>query len=296
MSSAPIVVAGPTGQLGRLITQELLGLGAPVRVLVRPESDPAKVSALRAAGAEVVTANPDRVPDLIRAVEGAACVVSALSGLRAVIVDVQTRLLDAAVEAGVPRFIPSDFSVDFTRPGGRNRNLDLRREFRARLDAVPIQATSVLNGMFADLLTGQAPVVLPRLRRVLYWGDADQPLDFTTVADTAAFTARVALDPAAPRWLRVAGDVQSARGLQAAASAATGQPFGLLRAGGTGSLHAFATLTRALTPPSDEVFPAWQGMQYLHDMFTGQAKLTPLDNGRYPALRWTGVAEVLKGL
>ncbi len=43
----------------------------------------------------------------------------------------QGKVLDAAVAAGVPRFIPSDYSLDFTktRPG-ENRNLDLRRRFR----------------------------------------------------------------------------------------------------------------------------------------------------------------------
>lgn len=48
------------------------------------------------------------------------------------------------------RFIPSDVSPDFarTRPGD-NRNMDLRRAFMARVDAVPIRATSILNGAFA---------------------------------------------------------------------------------------------------------------------------------------------------
>ena len=79
------------------------------------------------------------VADLTRACQGAACVVSALSGLRPVIVEAQTRLLAAAVAAGGPRFIPSDYSADFTRlPAGSNRNFDLRREFQRRLDAAPI--------------------------------------------------------------------------------------------------------------------------------------------------------------
>jgi len=61
--------------------------------------------------------------------------VSALAGLRDVIVEAQTVLLDAAIKAGVPRFIPSDDSIDFTKfPAGENRNLDLRREFHQRLD------------------------------------------------------------------------------------------------------------------------------------------------------------------
>lgn len=290
-----IALAGATGDLGCRIGQQLLARQASVRALVRPGSatKPA-VARLREAGAEIVEVDFDSLPTLSRALAGASCVVSALSGLREVIVTTQARLLDAAVAAGVPRFIPSDFSIDFTKlPAGNNRNLDLRREFGGILDRAPIQATSVLNGMFTDLLTGQAPVILFGIRRVLYWGSPDQPLDFTTIADTAAYTALAALDSGTPRYLRVAGETATVRQLQADAEAATGRSFGRLRAGGLGLLRLLIRLTRRLAPGRDQVFPAWQGMQYLHDMFTGLPHLEPLDNDRYPELRWTKVPQVL---
>jgi len=75
-----------------------------------------------------------------------------------VIVETQTVLLDAAIQADVPRFIPSDYSIDFTKfPPGENRNLDLRRDFHKRLDKTSISATTIFNGAFADMLTGQMP-------------------------------------------------------------------------------------------------------------------------------------------
>ena len=192
----------------------------------------------------------------------------------------------------MPRFIPSGYCIDYTKlPAGSNRNLDLRREFNQRLDQAPVQATSMLNGMFTALLTGQAPVVLFGLKRVLYYSDADQPLDFTTTANTAEFTAAAALDPTTPRYLRVAGEMASIRGLQQAAT--TGTPFKLLRVGDLWVLGTMIYVTKALLPISDDVFPPWQGMQYLHNMFTGRLKLTPLDNARYPEIRWTSVREVL---
>jgi len=291
---APIVLAGATGDLGHRIALALLDRGAQVRALVRPGTTKPVISSLRERGAAIVEVDFTDVAALTQACAGAACVVSALSGLREVIVEMQTRLLDAAVATGVPRFIPSDYSIDFIKlPEGSNRNLDLRREFGRRLDQAPIQATSVLNGMFMDLLTGQAPVVLFKIRRVLYWGSADQPLDFTTIADTATFTAAAALDPTTPRYLRVAGEVATIRDLQAAAGAATGRRFGRLRAGGLWLLKLMIKVTRRLAPAPREVFPPWQGMQYLHNMFTGLPKLTPLDNARYPDIRWTPIREVL---
>jgi len=34
-------------------------------------------------------------------------------------------------------------------------------------------------------------------------------------------------------------------------------------------------------------------MQYMHNMYSGLAKLGPLDNERYPGIRWTRAREVL---
>ena len=289
------MLAGATGHLGQRIAHHLRQHGAAVRALIRPESrNKSAVAALQESGVQLVEVDFSDSAALNAACTGANCVVSALSGLREVIVEAQTQLLNAAVAAGAPRFIPSDFCIDYTKlPPGSNRNLDLRREFSQRLDQAPVQATSILNGMFADLLTGQAPVVLFGLKRVMYWGRADQAMDFTTMENTAEFSAAAALDPTTPRYLRVAGDVLTVRGLQAAASQATGDKFGLLRLGGLGAFAIAIKLTRALMPASDDVFPPWQGMQYLHNMFTGLPKLQPLDNARYSHVKWTPVREVL---
>ncbi len=147
--------------------------------------------------------------------------------------------------------------------------------------------------MFTDLLTGQAPVILFGLKRVVYWGDAEQLLDFTTIENTAEYTARAALDDTTPRYLRIAGEVINVGGLRKAASEATGKEFHLLRAGGLGGLQTMIKITRALLPKKKEVFPPWQGMQYLHNMFTGLPKLAPLDNDRYPDIHWKSIKEVL---
>jgi nucleoside-diphosphate-sugar epimerase len=289
-----IVLAGATGDLGGRIADALLERGAAVRALVRRSSPPERVERLRTRGAKVVEVDFGSGTGLSRACSGGACVVSALSGLRDVIVEQQARLLDAAVEAGVPRFIPSDFSIDFTKlPAGANRNLDLRREFGERVARAPIAATSILNGMFTELLTGPAPVVLFRFRRVVYWEDADQLLDFSTIDDVAAYTAAAALDPSTPRYLRIAGDQISARGLAEVATDVEGREFRPLRAGRLGRLRTLIRVTRTLVPGRDQVYPPWQGMQYLHDMFSGLPKLEPLDNDRYPGLQWTSVRDVL---
>ncbi len=294
MNGPTIVVAGATGNLGRRIARALLERGASVRALVRSSAAPAKVEQLRELGVTIAQVDWSGASEVAPACFGASCVVSALQGLRDVIGGTQTVLLDAAIKAGVPRFIPSDFSIDFTKfPPGENRNLDLRRDFHQRLDQAPIAATTIFNGAFADMLTGQMPLILFRLQRVLYWGDADQRMDFTTMDDTAAFTASAALDPSTPRFLRISGDQLSARELAAVVSEVTARKFRLFRAGGLGMLGTLIKFARLLSPGQQELYPAWQGMQYLRNMFDGRAKLGPLDNDRYPGIRWTTARDVL---
>jgi uncharacterized protein YbjT (DUF2867 family) len=294
MAEPAVAVAGATGNLGGRIVRALVERGARVRALVRHATAGDKLARLRELGATTAYVDYGSPSEVTAACSGASCVVSALQGLRHVIVDAQTALLDAAVSAGVPRFIPSDYSIDFTGyPPGGNRNLDLRREFHARLETRSISPTTIFNGAFAELLTGRMPLILFKLRRVLYWGDADQRMDFTTMDDTAAFTASAALDRSAPRFLRIAGDELSARELRAVVSEVTGEEFRLFRAGGLGTLAAIIKVARTVAPGEMELFPAWQGMQYMRDMFDGRAKLESLDNDRYPGLRWTTARDVL---
>ena len=294
MNDPTIVVAGATGNLGGRIARALLERGASVRALVRHSTARDKVERLQEMGVTIASVDLSSASQVAPACSGAACVVSALAGLRDVIVEAQTVLLDAAIKADVPRFIPSDYSIDFTKfPPGENRNLDLRREFHQRLDKTSIRATTIFNGAFAEMLTGQMPLILFKRKRVLYWGDADQRMDFTTMDDTAAFTASAALDPSTPRFLRIAGDQLSARELAAVVSEVTGKKFRMFRAGGLGMLGTLIKVARTIAPGGKELYPAWQGMQYMRNMFDGRAKLEPLDNDRYPSIRWMTARDVL---
>lgn len=100
-----IVVAGATGNLGGRIVNCLLERGVEVRAVVRAGTAGDRLERLAGAGVRVVPLDMQDRAALIAACTGASAVVSALHGLRDVIVDVQSVLLEAAIEAGVPRFI-----------------------------------------------------------------------------------------------------------------------------------------------------------------------------------------------
>lgn len=288
-----IVLAGATGDLGGRIVTALQQRGAAVRALVRPQTDPTKIARLTQLGVDVQHVEFTDHAALTRACAGASCVVSSLAGLREVLIEAQTQLLEAAVAAGVPRFIPSDFCSDYTQQApGLNRNFDLRREFQARLDQAPLAATSILNGAFAEVLQYNMPLLDFRQQQVGYWEDADWQIDFTTKDDTAAYTAAAALDPATPRWLRIASFQPSPRELVVQAAAAGRGELALVRLGTRTDLAASIQQARAANPAGEQqLYANWQQMQYLLSMFSVQNQ--PLDNNRYPDLTWTTATDFL---
>lgn len=115
----------------------------------------------------------------------------------------------------------------------------------------------------------------------------------TTKDDTAAYTAAAALDPDAPRDLHIAGSDTSTRDLASDMTAITGSRYRPMRAGSLNGLARLIRLVRRVFPAKGAVFPSWQGMQYLHNMFSGLAPSAPTDNDRYPGPYWTSAWDVL---
>lgn len=272
MATATIVVAGASGNLGGRIVRMLEGRGATVRAVRHTETD------------------------LAGACAGAACVVSAVQGLRDAIVDFQRRLLEAAVAAGVPRFIPSDYSTDFTPlPPGENRNFDLRREFHAVAEGKGIALTSIYNGAFAEVLGYGSPLLDREKRSCGYLEDPDWLLDFTTMDDTAAFTAAAALDARTPRALHCASFQVTPRDLAAAASDVFAAKFDVQKLSDLAPARERTKQMRIAHPEGEnETFPHWQRLQYTQSMF--MTHHATLENTRYPELTWTPAREFLKTL
>ena len=114
MSDRPVLVSGSTGVVGGKICELLLAEQRPVRALVRPTSDPAKVERLRALGAVVVVGDIEQPETLGPAVADTSRVVTTASTFpvdqRPNAIDIVERggtcnLVDAAAAAGVRRFV-----------------------------------------------------------------------------------------------------------------------------------------------------------------------------------------------
>ncbi|MBK9983383.1 MAG: NmrA family NAD(P)-binding protein [Chitinophagales bacterium] len=292
-----IVVAGATGNLGGRIVRNLIERGAEVRVIVRPGSEIEKITKLEKLGAHVFKINMSSEDEISKVCNGASCVVSALQGLHDVIVDTQKVLLDAAIAAGVSRFIPSDYSTDFTLlTPGENRNFDLRREFHTYLDKSLISSTSIFNWAFAEILAYNTPMLDMKKKSVGYWGEnPDWHLEFTTMDDTAAYTAAAALDDHTPGKLSIASFRVSPNEMVAMASEITHTAFQLIPMGSLSQFAAYIKSERAANPQGEnELNPRWQSAQYMHGMFSVQHEM--LDNSRYPDIKWTSSKEFITSL
>lgn len=289
-----IVVVGATGNLGGKIVDELLAKDVEVRAIVRLETDNDKIKKLEQKGVKVFQLDTSNISEISKHCVGANCLVSALSGLDEAIIESQKIFLDAAVQANVQRFIPSDYSIDFTNlKYGQNRNLDLRKKFHEYLDNSPIRATTIFNGPFMDLLTTDMPLILFKKKRILCWGNPNQIIEFTTTDNVAEYTAAVAIDDNTPRFLRIAGDRLSCNDFVKLLSDISTKKYKILRPGGIRLLNFLIKVTRFISPAENELYPAWQGMQYMRDMMEGRIVFQKYDNDRYSNIKWTSVKKFL---
>jgi hypothetical protein len=307
-----IVVAGARGTLGKLVCDALLtrarAEGQPllVRGLVRKSGAHATPDAAASPTQQQLVIEPvnyDSDDDLNRVCAAASSVVSALQGHTDVIVGVQSKLLAAAIKSGARRFVPSDFSLDFTKlPEGANRNFDTRRAFHQKAEELiqrsnsSIELTSIFQGAFTELLGSGWLLLDYKKRRVVYFGSADTVMEFTTTPNTAEFTAAVAMDGnPTPKKLLIAGTRLTPSQAQQLAKRVTGVDFGLKRMMSTGMLKLVIAVVKFFKPgKKDELMPMWVGMQYAYCMALGVASPERLDNDRYQGIEWNAPDEVIR--
>ncbi|MEO5666464.1 MAG: NmrA family NAD(P)-binding protein [Bdellovibrionota bacterium] len=290
-----IAVAGSSGEQGLKVVRELSRLGVKVRALIRNPLAADIAADFKKLNVEIIEVNFNNRDSLLKACSGVECMVSNLSGDRDVIMKVQVELLNACIAAGVKRFIPSAFAIDFnTVPVDKNRNLAILREFDHVLETAHIKSTTILTGAFADMLTGQAPFILFGLKKVIYFSNPDQKMDFTTRDNVAIYTAHAALDETTPRYLRISGDQVSARDLSAIMTKIEGKKFKLLKLGSISGLEIVIMVFKRMSGGNGGKYPIWQGFQYMHNMFAGLGKFTELDNHRYQGIQWTPLESILR--
>ncbi|WP_217164658.1 NmrA family NAD(P)-binding protein [Streptomyces sp. AC512_CC834] len=289
-----VFVAGATGRLGRLVVDSLRRRDVEVRALVRPGNTEGRKAFAHDPAIKIVEGDIRDAGDrLTRELEGVDVLVSTVFGDAESVIDGQVNLVRAAEKAGVARWIPSDFSLAMDRLDyGENDLVDLRKKAGDLTRGSAVISTPILIGAFLDVLN------MPwygwidwETGTFSYWGDGDQPVDFSTYADTAEWTAEAVLDPSsAGRTVRVVGEVLTLKELHQAMERGSGRRLEARQVGSVEDLGAEIERLKAVaTDPMEYVL-----LQYTRAMVSGKGKLGPLDNHRYPGIKPTGVEEFFR--
>ncbi|KAL2122407.1 hypothetical protein VTJ04DRAFT_2862 [Mycothermus thermophilus] len=183
-----IALAGATGNLGPSILQALLSASFQVTVLTRASNDrnPTTTTSSLPPTFRVIPVDYSSLPSLVSALRGQDAVVSALSSSALVS---QLLLIKAAAQAGVRRFIPSEFGSNTLHP--RTAAFPAYRDKVAVQEALKQEAareggkgmtwTAIINGPFLDWGIEVGFVLDVKRRRAVLYDGGERVFSTTTL-------------------------------------------------------------------------------------------------------------------
>ncbi|CAI2185578.1 11611_t:CDS:2 [Funneliformis geosporum] len=228
MSDSPfrtVTIVGATGTLGYHIADAFLNNGSyNVKVLRRkPENVNANASSLAERGAEIVYADYDQMDDLVKALRGTDVLVSTVNASDDVsFYETQLPLLIAAKEAGVKRFIPSEFGGEFQ--GSSHPFSDSKAKFRAEVEKSGLEYTFIFTGLFYEFLGWIGFDV--KKKKSTFYTDPNLKISTTSLHDIGKYTVESLKIPEARNArIRVAGATFSFNELLKKFEAASGSKW-----------------------------------------------------------------------
>ncbi|RWA07672.1 hypothetical protein EKO27_g7446 [Xylaria grammica] len=191
-SLTKVAIAGSTGSLGSVVLEKVLEAGFDVTVLTRQgggHSFPPSV--------KVAEVDYDSLDSLTNALQGQDAVVSTIASAA---LSKQLLLVEAAVKAGVKRFIPSEFGSNTVHPKTSQLpsyadKVAIRKALEKEAEAGGITYTVVINGPFLDWGLQNGFVANVKARRFTLWNGGDQLFSATTLATIARAVAGVLKHP-----------------------------------------------------------------------------------------------------
>ncbi|KAI2999524.1 hypothetical protein CBS147346_7535 [Aspergillus niger] len=173
-------------------------------------------------------------------VKGANVVICCYFGSSAVMVQGQKVLIDACEELNVPRYIASDFAVDYTNiPANAIFPKDSARIIREYLASKrTVAGVHILTGGLMETFWSEFFGCWDRTTRSLsFWGTGEETWDLTTYETAAAYTPAVALDKSAVGVLRFRGDRKTILEIKDCFEKVYTAPLNLVSLGSIEELH-----------------------------------------------------------
>lgn len=282
--SFAIVGAGP--HIGIPIVKAFLAIGAPILVIARPTST-----------------NTSALPDddlnlkVVRADYTSASEVSAV--LRENKVDVlistvtfffggvvvQDVLADAAKEAGVKLFVPSEFSVSPPTVGLAHE----KYAFAVYAKSIGLPTLRVYNGLFHDFVPWLT--ALTETGKFHIVGKGDMPGSFTAISDVAGYVAHILTTQPPSRLLDVEVRIEGQRTTLSEISALYKGSVPVVHCDALPTEGVFAADVRTRYQQGFDVERASCGWN--PDTETDNAELASKDNSLWEGHRWLTIGEVL---
>lgn len=169
------------GLLGSAVLPELVKGGFEVTLLSRSE----KTDEDLPADVRRITADYNDKQSLVKALNGQDAVVSTVAGEAAL---AQKLIIDAAIEAGVRRFVPSDFGSLTTNPAASHfphhvNIVEIQKYLQSKSNE--IQYTIFSIGAFTDFLVTYGVAFDWEHKSAQLWGDGTSRMSTTSLQGTA---------------------------------------------------------------------------------------------------------------
>ncbi|ETS85206.1 hypothetical protein PFICI_03231 [Pestalotiopsis fici W106-1] len=173
-----VALAGATGSLGSVMLDELLQAGFEVTVLTRSADQklPGNVT--------VKAVDYDSVESVTEALRGQQAVVSTIGGAA---LGKQLTLVEAAANAGVLRFIPSEFGSNTLNPKVAQLpvftdKVAVQNALKKQADAGRLTYTLIANGPFLDWGLEHGLIANPKEKSITIFDGGNQVFSATTLS------------------------------------------------------------------------------------------------------------------
>lgn len=186
MSLTQIALAGATGNLGVPILKALLDAGFGVTALSRIGGNSSRLTPHP--NLTIKEVDFTSVQSMTPALQGAQVVVSCLATLA---IGSQNPLIDAAVDAGVKRFIPAEFGMDSQNPQCVALpvcapKVATQKYLLEKSNSNPgFTYTSIANGLFLDWCIKEGIIMNVAQHTATLYNGGDVPFSATVLADIA---------------------------------------------------------------------------------------------------------------
>ncbi|KAJ3955615.1 hypothetical protein N0V92_007857 [Colletotrichum tropicale] len=281
-----VALAGITGKFGRLLASKLIqNPDVTLRGYCR---DPKKVIASLASSPQVQLFQGEAYDEekIRNFVKGSDVVICAYLGDDKLMVEGQKMLIDACESEGVPRYIASDWALDYTKLElGELFPKDPMKHVKAYLETKKsVKGVHILIGGFMDaIMSPFFSVIDPVTHTFKYWGEGTEPWEGTSYENAAEYTAAVATDPSAVGVQRFLGDRKTIKEIAASFERVYGIKPQMERLGSIDDLK--STMHRAQAENPSDIFK-YMSLFYMYYWINGRTFVGPdVQNEKYPNVK-----------